>query len=78
MVKGIIFAVVSLGIIFISWKSLARPRSHGFYRFFAFELLLILFLINVNYWFENRFSLLQLISWFFLFPPIWDLKIPPI
>lgn len=67
MVKGIIFAVVSLGIIFISWKSLPRPRSHGFYRFFAFELLLILFLINVNYWFENQFSLLQLISWFFLF-----------
>jgi len=67
MVKWIIFAVVSLGIIFISWKSLPRPRSHGFYRFFAFELLLILFLINVNYWFENQFSLLQLISWVFLF-----------
>jgi len=67
MVKGIIFAVVSLGIIFISWHSLPRPRSHGFYRFFAFELLLILFLINVNYWFKNQFSLLQLISWVFLF-----------
>ena len=66
MGKWIVFVVVSLGIIFISWKSLLKPRSHGFYRFFAFELLLFLFLINLNYWFEDPFSLLQLISWVLL------------
>ncbi len=63
MVKGIIFAVVSLGIIFISRQSLPRPRSHGFYRFFAFELLLILLLINISYWIEHPYSVFQLISW---------------
>jgi protein-S-isoprenylcysteine O-methyltransferase Ste14 len=39
MVKGIVFALVSLVIIFISWKSLTKPRSHGFYRFFALGVL---------------------------------------
>jgi protein-S-isoprenylcysteine O-methyltransferase Ste14 len=66
MGKWIVFAVVSLGIIFISWRSLPRPRSHGFYRFFAFELLLILLLSNIDYWIEDPFSLYQLISWFLL------------
>ncbi len=66
MRKWIVFIVVSLGIIFISWKSLPRPRSHGFYRFFAFELLLILLLGNIDYWIQDPFSLYQLISWVLL------------
>jgi protein-S-isoprenylcysteine O-methyltransferase Ste14 len=66
MGKWIVFAVVSLGIIFISWRSLPRPRSHGFYRFFAFELLLILLLNNVDYWIEDPYSPYQLISWVLL------------
>ena len=43
-----------------------RPRSHGFYRFFAFELLLILLLSNIEYWIEDPYSPYQLISWVFL------------
>jgi protein-S-isoprenylcysteine O-methyltransferase Ste14 len=66
MGKWIVFAVVSLGIVMISWKSLLRPRSHGFYRFFAFELLLILILSNIEYWIEDPFSLHQLIAWVLL------------
>jgi protein-S-isoprenylcysteine O-methyltransferase Ste14 len=66
MGKWIVFMVVSLGIIFISWKSLPRPRSHGFYRFFAFELLLILLLSNIDYWIEDPYSPYQLISWVLL------------
>ncbi len=66
MGKWIVFAVVSLGIVFISWKSLPKPRSHGFYRFFAFELLLILLLSNIDYWIEDPYSLYQLISWVLL------------
>ena len=62
----IVFAVASLGIVFISWKSLSKPQSHGFYRFFAFELLLILLLRNIGYWFEAPFSVQQLISWVLL------------
>jgi protein-S-isoprenylcysteine O-methyltransferase Ste14 len=66
MGKWIVFVVVSLGIIFVSWKSLPKPRSHGFYRFFAFELLLILILNQIGYWIEDPFSIFQLISWVLL------------
>jgi len=50
----------------ISWKSLVKPRSHGFYRFFAWECILLLFVVNVNYWFKNPFAWYQLIAWTFL------------
>lgn len=63
MVKLFIFAVGSAGIIYISRASLCAPRSHGFYRFFAWELILALFLLNVDAWFQSPFSSHQLISW---------------
>ena len=66
MVKWIVFAIASLGIVFFSWKSLPKPHAHGFYRFFALELLLVLLLNNIGYWFEDRLSLPQLISWVLL------------
>ncbi len=40
MFQWIIFVAASLLIITISWKSLGRPRSHGSYRFFAWEAML--------------------------------------
>jgi len=67
MIKLVVFVVTSMVIVFISWRSLPKPRSHGFYRFFAFELLLILILINIDYWLEDPLSIHQLISWFLLF-----------
>lgn len=45
---------------------LRDPRSHGFYRFFAWECILVLFLLNVDAWFIEPFSWYQLISWFLL------------
>lgn len=45
-------------------------KSHGFYRFFAFEGLLILVLVNHPYWFEDPFSPLHLISWILLLASI--------
>jgi protein-S-isoprenylcysteine O-methyltransferase Ste14 len=39
-------------------------RSHGFYRFFAFELLSALVLLNVPVWFRDPLSVRQLVSWF--------------
>jgi len=63
MIRWIIFAVVSAPIIAISWKSLREPRSHGFYRFFAWEVILALFLINVNFWFYKPFAWNQIIAW---------------
>ena len=70
MFKVIAFAVLSVCIICISWRSLRAPGSHGFYRFFAWEFILALFLLNVEAWFRNPFSLHQLASWFLLFVSI--------
>jgi protein-S-isoprenylcysteine O-methyltransferase Ste14 len=66
LVKLIIFAVANAGILFVSWKPLRNPRSHGFYRFFAFESILVLFLLNVEHWFRGPFSAFQIVSWLLL------------
>jgi len=63
IVKGIIFGMGSLVIIWVSWPSMRCPRSHGFPRFFAFMAILALFLLNMDNWFRNPFSLLQVLSW---------------
>jgi protein-S-isoprenylcysteine O-methyltransferase Ste14 len=66
MVKLIAFVGLSFGLIYISRASLRAPRSHGFYRFFAWELILALFLLNVDNWFRNPLAWHQIISWFLL------------
>jgi protein-S-isoprenylcysteine O-methyltransferase Ste14 len=63
MLKLIIFIVASAGLIYISRASLRAPRSHGFYRFFAWECIVALFLLNVEVWFQDPFAWYQLISW---------------
>ena len=50
-------------IIAVSRKSLKDPRCHGFYRFIAFELLLILVVLNLPFWFRDPFSWNQSLSW---------------
>ena len=54
-------------LVTISWKPLHDPRSHGFYRFFAWEAILALFLLNVDSWFRNPLAWYQLIAWMLLF-----------
>ena len=53
-------------LIGFSWRSLPHPRSHGFFRFFAWEAILVQIIINLPYWFTNSFSWNQLISWILL------------
>ena len=65
--RTIIFIIGSIVLIYISRASLHQPRSHGFYRFFAWEAMLGLFLLNVTAWFRNPFAWYQLISWILLF-----------
>jgi protein-S-isoprenylcysteine O-methyltransferase Ste14 len=64
--KLIIFAAVSVGIVFISRASLRDPHSHGFFRFFVFESILALILLKLEHWFSNPFSALQIVSWLIL------------
>ncbi|MFC1484638.1 methyltransferase family protein [Candidatus Neomarinimicrobiota bacterium] len=63
IVKVIIFAAATVGIIYLSRGSLLNPRSHGFYRFWAWEVLLMLLMLNVDDWFQDPFSVHQIISW---------------
>lgn len=65
-IKALVFLLATLGILWVSRASLRDPRSHGFPRFFAWESLLLLFLIAVDRWFDDPFSPRQLVSWAFL------------
>jgi hypothetical protein len=47
MSKLITFFFVSIGLGYISRGSLRTPRSHGFYRFFAWECIVALFLLHM-------------------------------
>jgi protein-S-isoprenylcysteine O-methyltransferase Ste14 len=65
--KTLLFSLGTLILTYISRASLRAPRSHGFYRFFAWEAILALFLLNVNFWFRDPFIWYQLIAWTLLF-----------
>ena len=62
MLNLVIFLVVTTAIVALSWKSLKIPRSHGFLRFFAFELILVLILLNAEHWFQELLSRRQIVS----------------
>lgn len=59
-------------IIVFSWFYFVRAkRYHGITRFFSFESIFILFLLNYRLWFRDAFNWLQIISWIFLFASIY-------
>jgi protein-S-isoprenylcysteine O-methyltransferase Ste14 len=62
----VVFVVGSAIIVYVSRASLLAPRSHGFYRFFAWETILALTVLNLDHWFDNPFAWHQLVSWFLL------------
>ena len=63
MLKLFVFVVGSAVIVYVSRASLRGARSHGFYRFFAWEAILALTLLNLDVWFRDPFSWHQIISW---------------
>lgn len=67
MADAILFGILSVPLVFISRKTLAEVKSHGFYRFFSWECMLWLLISNLKYWFSDPFCIRQLISWLFLF-----------
>jgi len=59
-------------IILFSWfLSIKYKRYHGIARFFAFESVFIMVLLNYNVWFESPFSIAQIFSWIFLILSAW-------
>jgi protein-S-isoprenylcysteine O-methyltransferase Ste14 len=63
LVKVVVFLAATTGLAYVSRASLLAPRSHGLYRFFAWEVILALILLNVEVWFYDVFSWHQIISW---------------
>ncbi len=69
MARVIIFIVLTAGFAYLTRASLRAPGSHGFYRFFAWECIVLLILINFRNWgawFGDPFSIHQIVSWFLL------------
>lgn len=66
MERVIVFGILSLPLIIISWRTLFSIKSHGFYRFFSWECILWLLVTNYKFWFYNPFSVKQVISWILL------------
>ena len=73
MEKLIIFGVLSIPVILLSWRSLFSYKNHGFYRFFSWECILWLLASNFRFWFEDPFIPRQIISWILLFSSVWYL-----
>lgn len=64
--KILLFVLATMALIWVSRSSLRDVRHHGFYRFFSWEMILILFLLNMDYWLVDPFALTKIVSWFFL------------
>jgi len=63
LIQLVIFIVLSLLLLVFTLK---RPHRHRFYRYFAFVSFLGIVLLNVDVWFRNPFSAVQIMSWLFL------------
>lgn len=62
-----VIAAGTVIILLISWfLSVKHGRYHGIARFFAFESVFLLFLLNYRVWFNDPFSPVHLLSWFLL------------
>lgn len=66
MISIIVFIIGSVAIIWVSRASLRYPRSHGFPRFFAFESIFALIIINAPHWFPYPIAIQEMVSWLFL------------
>ena len=63
----VVLVTGTLGLMFFTWDfSVKAGRLHGLYRFFAFESILVLCLLNWRFWFVDPFSWHQVISWLLL------------
>jgi protein-S-isoprenylcysteine O-methyltransferase Ste14 len=61
-----IFLLGTLGFLKLSWNAFSNPHKHGFPRFFAFEAILGLVVVNGKYWLIDPLSLAHIISWILL------------
>ena len=61
LLEGFVFTIATMALTYISRASLSVPKSHGFYRFFAWELMLVLVVLNIDGWYNAPLTLDQII-----------------
>jgi protein-S-isoprenylcysteine O-methyltransferase Ste14 len=62
-----ILIICTIAIIIFSWIfSIRDKRYHGIARFFSFESITILLIMNLKLWFKDPFTWHQVISWILL------------
>ena len=64
------FVLGTLVLAWLSRKPLRQPGSHGFYRFFAWECILALVVMNHRVWGTDPWSLHQFSSWLLMLASI--------
>jgi protein-S-isoprenylcysteine O-methyltransferase Ste14 len=62
-IQLVIFVVGTMVILSVSRSAFRDIRSHGVFRFFAWEIILIMFALNIRYWIKDPLSLRQIIAW---------------
>ena len=62
MLEWIAFIAGTALLSYVSRTSLRSPKSHGFYRFIAWELMLLLVVYNLNGWYDAPFTWNQALS----------------
>lgn len=62
-IQWIIFIAGTIVIVWVSRSSLRDIQSHGFYRFFTWEIILIMLAVNIRYWIKDPFSVRQIVAW---------------
>ncbi len=72
-VQATLFVLASAVFLYLSRRPLAAPGSHGFWRFFAWEAIALLVVVNLPVWFREPFSPAQLLSWVLLVASIYPL-----
>lgn len=65
------FLLLALLLAGLSRRALRDPRSHGFFRLFAFEAIVFLLWSNLPYWFVDQYAPHQLLSWVLLFAALY-------
>ena len=66
MIDILIFCIGTAFFTWVSRQALLKPRSHGFYRYIAWECILVLVLVNFPKWTVDPFSPRQIASWLLL------------
>ncbi len=63
--QGIILIIGTLFLSIVSRQSIRQPGTHGYYRFFAWEFMLLLYVLNLPTWYDDIEAFHQIVATIF-------------